>query len=180
MQFVKGQVEMWTPYIKFKKRFIWQNHSCEKCVSKWDGVNRLLRRQSCHECFTHSGWKFLPLLITPLLEKNIKCKFFSNKGVSLNMERCAWFNHGVERETCVLMNLRCHKTFKLKQQLPLSNFTPDLSLAHTKPVVPYSQCSAWRGNQELKSFCFWKQRVIGTSMCCKQSELVETAIIMKH
>lgn len=130
--------------------------------------------------YPSSGWKFLPLLITPLLEKNIKYIFFSSKGVSLNMERCAWFNHGVERETCVLMNLRRHKTFKLKQQLPLSNFTPDLNLAHTRPVVPYSQCSAWQGNQNLKAFYFWKQRVIGISMCYKQSELVETAIIMKH
>lgn len=125
-----------------------------------------------------SGWKFLPLLITPLLEKNIKYIFFSNKGVSHNMERCAWSNHGVERESCLLMDLRCHKTFKLKQQLPLFNFTLDLNLAHTRPFVPCSQCSSWRGNQVLKAFCFWKQRVIGISMCCKQSQLVETAV--KH
>lgn len=105
-----------------------------------------------------SGWKFLPLLITPLLEKKYQRIYFSLiREHPLKWKGVPGLTTGWKGKLVSSWIWQCHKTFKPKQQLPLSSFTSDLNLAHTGPVVPYRQCSAWRGNQELKAFVSGKQ-----------------------
>lgn len=150
MQFVKGQVEVWTQYIKCKKKLIWQNHSCEKCVSKWDRmtggkavmnalpviwlkVSAFINNSTIREKYQH----FYIIREYPLIWKDVPGLTMGWKGKLVY----SWIQE-------------CHKTFRLKQQFSLSNFTPwPQSCPHWASCALQSVfCMA--GESKIESFLF--------------------------